>query len=102
MLQAIRRLLTRPECFRLEREFAGPDFHRGGWCTLARHTNNGSDRALRPCAVYRKITNGLRQESGARLYADIGSVIETARRRSIRAIDAIRLTLRSEPLQTSA
>ena len=26
VLQAIRRLLTRPECFRLEREFAGPDF----------------------------------------------------------------------------
>ena len=38
VLQAIRRLLTRPECFRLEREFAGPGFHRGGWCTLARHT----------------------------------------------------------------
>ena len=28
VLQAIRRLLTRPEYFRLEREFAGPDFHR--------------------------------------------------------------------------
>ena len=38
VLQAIRRLLTRPECFRLEREFAGPDFHRGEPCTLARHT----------------------------------------------------------------
>ena len=38
VLQAIRRLLTRPECFRLEREFAGPDFHRGEQCTLARHT----------------------------------------------------------------
>lgn len=34
VLQAIRRLLTRPECFRLEREFAGPDFHRGRRCTL--------------------------------------------------------------------
>ena len=39
VLQAIRRLLTRPECFRLEREFAGPDFHRGEQCTLARHTH---------------------------------------------------------------
>jgi hypothetical protein len=38
VLQAIRRLLTRPECFRLEREFAGPDFHRGEQCTLSRHT----------------------------------------------------------------
>src|SRR5271170_6956835 len=56
-------------------------------------TNNGSDRALRPSAVYRKITNGFRSEWAAKLYADIRSVVETARRRSIRAIDAIRLTL---------
>jgi hypothetical protein len=38
VLQVIRRLLTRPECFRLEREFAGPDLHREGKCTLSRHT----------------------------------------------------------------
>ena len=57
-------------------------------------TNNGSERALRPCAVYCKITNGFRQERSAHLYADIRSVIETARRRSVCAIDAIRLTLR--------
>ncbi len=53
-------------------------------------TNNGSERALRPCAVYRKITNGFRQEWGVHLYADIRSVIETARRHAVRAIDAIR------------
>lgn len=56
-------------------------------------TNNGSERALRPCAVYRKITNGFRSEWGAGLYADIRSVVETARRRAINALDAIRLTL---------
>lgn len=61
-------------------------------------TNNGSERALRPCAVYRKITNGFRSEWGAVLYADIRSVVETARRRSIRAIQAIRLTLEGRPL----
>lgn len=61
-------------------------------------TNNGSERALRPCAVYRKITNGFRSAWGASLYADIRSVVETARRRSIRAIDAIRLTLDQRPL----
>jgi transposase len=61
-------------------------------------TNNGSERALRPCAVYRKITNGFRSEWGAKLYADIRSVVETARRRAVRAIDAIRLTLRAQPL----
>ena len=56
-------------------------------------TNNGSERALRPCAVYRKITNGFRSQWGAKLYADIRSTVETARRKSIPAIDAIRQTL---------
>ena len=63
----------------------------------ARPTNNGLERARRPCAVYRKITNSFRSEWGARLYADIRSVVETARRRSLRAIDAIRLTLARSP-----
>jgi transposase len=56
-------------------------------------TNNGSERALRPAVTFRKITNGFRTEWGARLYADVRSVIETARRRAIGALDAIRLTL---------
>ncbi len=38
VLQTIRRLLIRPECFRLEREFAGLDFHQGEQCTFTRHT----------------------------------------------------------------
>jgi transposase len=61
-------------------------------------TNNGSERALRPCVTFRKITNGFRTEWGARLYADIRSVIETARRRAIGALQAIRLTLAGTPL----
>ena len=61
-------------------------------------TNNGSERALRPCVTFRKITNGFRTEWGARLYADIRSVIETARRRAIGAPEAIRLTLAGTPL----
>ena len=64
-------------------------------------TNNRSERALRPCAVYRKITKGFRQDWGAHLYADSRSVIETARRRSIRAIDAIRSTLNGQPIQAT-
>jgi transposase len=64
-------------------------------------TNNGSERALRPCAVFRKITNGFRTEWGAKLYADIRSVIETARRRSIGALEAIRLTLAGKRLVAS-
>lgn len=65
-------------------------------------TNNGSERALRPCAVYRKITNGFRSEWGAALYADIRSVVETARRRAVRAIDAIRLTLKGQHIPVPA
>ena len=41
-------------------------------------TNSGSERALKPCAVRRKITDGLRQGWGAHLCADIRSGIETA------------------------
>ena len=65
-------------------------------------TNNGSERALRPCAIYRKVTNGFRSEWAAKLYADVRSVIETGRRRCIRAIDAIRLTLQGSPLVRAA
>src|ERR1019366_1340715 len=65
-------------------------------------TNNGSERALRPCAVFRKITNGFRTEWGAKLYADIRSVIETARRRAIGVLEAIRLTLAGMPLSNLA
>jgi transposase len=65
-------------------------------------TNNGSETALRPCAVFRKITNGFRTAWGARLYADIRSVIETACRRAVGALDAIRLTLARKPLPMAA
>jgi transposase len=65
-------------------------------------TNNGSERALRPCVTFRKITNGFRTEWGAKLYADIRSVIETGRRRGIGALDAIRLTLAGKSLQAMA
>jgi transposase len=61
-------------------------------------TNNGSERALRPCAIYRKITNGFRSEWGVKLYADIRSVMETARRHNINILEAIRLTLAGDLL----
>lgn len=61
-------------------------------------TNNGSERALRPCVTFRKITGGFRTAWGADLYADIRSVLETARRRAIPPLQAIRLTLDARPL----
>jgi len=64
-------------------------------------TNNGAEQALRPCVVFRKITNCFRSEWAAHFYADIRSVLETARRRAVGALDAIRLTLQGLPLPTS-
>jgi transposase len=65
-------------------------------------TNNGSERALRPCVTFRKVTNGFRSPWAASLYADIRSTLETARRRAINALDAIRLTLQNRPLALPA
>lgn len=61
-------------------------------------TNNGSEQALRPCVVFRKVTNCFRSAWAARLYADIRSVLETARRRAVNPLRAIRLTLDGQPL----
>jgi transposase len=65
-------------------------------------TNNGSEQALRPCVVFRKVTNCFRSQWGAQLYANVRSVVETARRRSIDALQAIRLTLDGLPLPLDA
>jgi transposase len=62
-------------------------------------TNNGSERALRMCVVFRKVTNCFRSTWGAALYADIRSVVETARRRGTKAFHAIRLTLLQATMQ---
>ena len=61
-------------------------------------TNNGSEQALRPCVIFRKITNCFRSQWGAQLYADVRSVLETARRRGVAILQTIRLTLDGQPL----
>jgi transposase len=61
-------------------------------------TNNASEQALRPCVIFRKVTNCFRAEWAAKLYADLRSVLETARRRAIPVLDAIRRTLDGLPL----
>jgi transposase len=65
-------------------------------------TNNGSEQALRPCVVFRKVTNCFRSRWGAGLYANVRSVIETARRRGVGSLKAIRMTLSGEPLPVPA
>jgi transposase len=51
-------------------------------------TNNASEQALRNSVIYRKVTGGFRTGWGAELYANLLSILETARRqaRSILAI----------------
>ena len=65
VLQTIRRLLIRPECFRLEREFAGPVFHRGEQCTLSRHTEQ-SRRELPSSGATPRAQNATVQVSSIR------------------------------------
>jgi transposase len=43
-------------------------------------TNNASEQALRNSVIYRKVTGGFRTDWGADLYADVISILETARR----------------------
>jgi transposase len=52
-------------------------------------TNNGSERALRPGVIFRKVTNCFRSAWGAHLHGGVRSVLETGRWRGIGALDAI-------------
>jgi hypothetical protein len=80
VLQTIRRLLIRFRCFRLEREFAGPDFHRGEQCTFSQGThNNAAERALRTVALGRKNYLFAGSDAGGERAAAIYSLIGTAK-----------------------
>ncbi len=46
-------------------------------------TNNASEQALRNSVIYRKVTGGFRTTWGADLYADLMSILETARRQEL-------------------
>jgi len=48
VLQIIRRLLIRSDRFRLEREFAGPDFHRGERSPCQGTQNNRAENSHQP------------------------------------------------------
>jgi transposase len=61
-------------------------------------TNNASERALRPSVIFRKVTNGFRSDWGAKVYADLCSIVATGRLNGKSPLAAIRaaLTIRSE------
>jgi transposase len=56
-------------------------------------TNNESERALRPSVIFRKVTNGFRSEWGAKVYADLCSIVETGRRNGRSALASLRNVL---------
>jgi transposase len=62
-------------------------------------TNNVSERALRPSVIFRKVTNGFRSDWGAKVYADLCSIVATGRLNGRSPFAAIRaaLTIRSDP-----
>jgi transposase len=53
-------------------------------------TNNTSERAPRPSVIFRRVTNGFRSEWGAKVYADLCSVVATGRLAGRTALAAIR------------
>jgi transposase len=56
-------------------------------------TNNVSERALRPSVIYRKVTNGFRSGWGAKVYADLCSIVATGRLHGRSPLAAIRAAL---------
>jgi len=60
--------------------------------------NNGSERDLRPMALYRKVTGGFRSTWGADLCAAAKSVIGTAQRQGIDAYQALLMVLSGRSL----
>lgn len=59
-------------------------------------TNNASEQALRWSVIFRKVTNGFRSDWGAALFAQVRSLVNTAKRQGISAFDAISRALTSQ------
>ena len=53
-------------------------------------TNNGSERELRPSVIFRKVTNCFRSEWGAKVYADLRSIVATGRINGRSPLDSLR------------
>lgn len=65
-------------------------------------TNNASERALRPIVTARKVFGCCRSWEGARVMADIRTVLMTARARGLRVMDAIGVALAGDILPPGA
>lgn len=87
----LQRDLDPPEAKRLQRRFLK---HRDKLFVFLYRcdvdpTNNVAERALRPSVIHRKVTGCFRSDWGAKAYAAIASVIDTAELSGIHAFDAI-------------
>jgi transposase len=60
-------------------------------------TNNASEQALRNSVIYRKVTGGFRSAWGAELYANLLSVLETARRQGRSIFHTLAFLLAPQP-----
>lgn len=94
----LKRTLSPPEALKLQRRYQK---HRSSlfvflYRTDVPPTNNVSERALRPAVIHRKVTGGFRAEWGAKAYAALASVIDTAALKNVSAFAAIQ-TLMGTP-----
>lgn len=60
-------------------------------------TNNASEQALRNSVIYRKVTGGFRTDWGAELYANLLSILETARRQGHSIFEILKMILVPQP-----
>jgi transposase len=96
----IHRSVTQPKASRLQRRYQ--KYRDGLFVCLHRPdvspTNNVSERALRPSVIHRKVIGCFRSGWGARAYAALASVIDTAELDGVHAFDAIQSLLGSPSL----
>jgi hypothetical protein len=79
VLGAVRVNLSRPKCFRLERQFAGRVFHPVGTCALPRRTQRLRRAAVALAQVRRRVPQGLpRPERSAHEHRLLAPVLQPA------------------------
>ena len=61
-------------------------------------TNNSSEQALRNSVIYRKVTGGFRSEWAPHLYANLISILETARRQKRPIFETLAAILEGHPV----
>ena len=100
----LQRILAPPQAKRLQRRFLK---HRQNlfvflYRTDVAPTNNVAERALRPSVIHRKVTGCFRSDWGAKAFAALASVIDTAELAGVHAFDAIQSLFGSPSLPVPA